>query len=107
VGTEESECESGAENESEGDREEDDDDSYDDLEIVGEQSSTADSTGASSGGTEAPAKKAKITLTAEEEEFAKKFHPAASKIDQPRKIPTRHVTNSPVSSCGKHTQSYI
>ncbi len=58
------------------------------MEIVGEQSGTVDSTGASSAGTEAPAKKAKITLTAEQEEFAKKFHPAASKIDQPRKIPT-------------------
>jgi len=65
VGVEESECESGAKNESERDREEDDDDSDDDLEIVGEQSGTADSTGASSAGTEAPAKKVKITLTAE------------------------------------------
>jgi hypothetical protein len=92
VGAEESECESGAENESECDREEVDDDSDDDLEIVGEQSGTADSTGVSSAGTEAPAKKTKITLTAEQEEFAKKFHPAASKIDQPRKIPTQHVT---------------
>ncbi len=88
VGAEESECESGAENESECDREEDDDDSDDDLEIVSEQSGTADSTGASSAGTDTPAKKAKITLTAEQEEFAKKFHPAASKIDRPRKIPT-------------------
>jgi len=91
VGAEESECESGAENESERDGE-DDDDSDDDLEIVGEESGTADSTGASSAGTEAPAKKAKITLTAEQEKFAKQFHPAASKIDRPRKIPTRHVT---------------
>jgi hypothetical protein len=87
----ESECECGAENESERDGE-DDDDSDDDLEIVGEKSGTADSTGASSAGTEAPAKKAKITLTAEQEKFAKQFHPAASKIDRPRKIPTRHVT---------------
>jgi len=63
------ECESGAENESERDGEEDDDDSDDDLEIVGEQSGTADSTGASSAGTEAPAKKAKITLTGEQEKF--------------------------------------
>jgi hypothetical protein len=91
VGAEESECESGAENESESDGE-DDDDSDDDLEIVGEESGTADSTGASSAGTETPAKKAKITLTAEQQKFAKQFHPAASKIDQPRKIPTRHVT---------------
>ena len=44
VGAEESECESGAENESERDGE-DDDDSDDDLEIVGEESGTADSTG--------------------------------------------------------------
>jgi hypothetical protein len=91
VDAEESECESGAENESESDGE-DDDDSDDDLEIVGEESGTADSTGASSAGNETPAKKAKITLTAEEQKFAKQFHPAASKIDQPRKIPTRHVT---------------
>jgi hypothetical protein len=75
VGTEESECESGSENESECDGEEDDDDSDDDLEIVGEQSGTADSTGASSGGTETPVKKAKITLTTEQEKFAKQFHP--------------------------------
>jgi len=89
VGAEESECESGAENESERDGE-DDDDSDDDLEIVGEESGTADSTGASSAGTEAPAKKTKITLTAEQEKFAKQFHPAASKIEQARKISTRH-----------------
>ena len=38
--------------------EEDDDYSDNDLEIVLEQSGTADSTGAASGGTEAPAKKA-------------------------------------------------
>jgi hypothetical protein len=62
VGAQESECESGAENESEHDGEHDDD-SDDDLEIVGEESGTADSTGASSAGTEAPVKKAKITLT--------------------------------------------
>ena len=47
--------------------EEDDDDSDNDLEIVLEQSGTTDSTGDASGGTEAPAKKAKITLTEEEE----------------------------------------
>ena len=92
VSVEESECESGAENESERDGEEDDDDSHDDCQIVLEQSGTADSTGPSSAGTEAPAKKAKMTLTAEQEKFAKQFHPAASKIDRPRKIPTRHVT---------------
>jgi len=44
VGAQESECESGAENESECDGEHDDD-SDDDLEIVGEESGTADSTG--------------------------------------------------------------
>ena len=68
VGAEESECESGAANESERDGEhdgEDDDDSDDDLEIVVEESGTADSTGASSAGTETPAKKTKITLTVE------------------------------------------
>ncbi len=87
VGTEESECESGAENESERDGE-DDDDSDDDLEIVGEEPGTTDSTGASSAGTEAPAKKAKITLTAEQEKFAKQFHPTVSKIEQTRmKLP--------------------
>jgi hypothetical protein len=86
VGAEESECESGAENESESDGE-DDDDSDDDLEIVGEESGTADSTGASSAGTETPAKKAKITLTAEQQKFAEQFHPAASKIDNRSKYP--------------------
>ncbi len=65
MGVEESECESGVENESECDGE-DDDDSDDDLEIVGEESGTADSTGSSSG-TEAPAKISKITLTVEQE----------------------------------------
>ena len=65
-----------------------------------EQSGTADSTGATSGGTEAPAKKAKITLTEEEENFAKKFRPAASKIDKERKIPLRHVSGR-VSSIKK------
>ena len=66
--------------------EEDDDYSENDLEIVLEQSGTADSAGAASGGTESPAKKAKITLTEEEENFAKKFRPVASKIDKERKI---------------------
>jgi hypothetical protein len=80
VGAEESECESGAENESERDGEKDDDDSEDDLRTVGEQSGAADSTDASSAGTEAPAKKAKITLTEEQERFVKQFLPAASKV---------------------------
>ena len=69
--------ESVSENEIEHDGEEDDDDSDNDLQIVGEQSCTSDSTGASSAGTEAPAKKVKITLTEEQERFAKQFHPAA------------------------------
>ena len=73
VGTEESECESGAENESERDGEEYDDDSDDDLQIV-----------ASSAGTEAPAKKAKMTLTEEQERFAKQFLPATSKVVRKR-----------------------
>ena len=80
-----------SENESERGGEEDDDDSDNDLQIVGEQSGTADSTGNSSAGTEAPAKKAKITLTEEQERFAKQFHPPASKIDRKRKITVRHV----------------
>ena len=92
VGAEESECESVSDNESECDGEEDDHDSDNDLQIVGEQSCTADSTGASSAGTEALAKKAKITLTEEQERFAKQFHPAASKIDRTRKITVRHVS---------------
>ena len=53
VGAQESECESGAANESERDGEHDDD-SDDDLEIVGEESGTAGSTGASSAGAETP-----------------------------------------------------
>jgi hypothetical protein len=64
VGEEESECESGSENESERDGEEDDDGSDDDCQIVLEQSGTVDGTGALSVGTEAPSKKAKMTLTA-------------------------------------------
>jgi hypothetical protein len=65
VDAEESECESGTENESVRDGEQDDDDSDDDLQIVFEQSGTADSTDASSAGTEAPVKKTKMTLTEE------------------------------------------
>jgi len=49
------------------------------LLIVGKQSGTPDSTGAPSAGTEAPVKKAKITLTEDQEKFAKQFHPAVSK----------------------------
>jgi hypothetical protein len=93
VDVEESECESGAENESECDGEEDDDDSDDDLQIVGEQSGTSDSTGASSAGTEAPTKKSKITLTEEQERFANQFLPVASKVVRTRKISVRHVSD--------------
>jgi len=50
------------------------------------------SAGDPSGGTEAPAKKARIMLTEEEQAFAKKFQPAASKIDKARKIDLRHVS---------------
>jgi hypothetical protein len=71
---------------------EDDDDSDNDLEIVVEKSGTPDSTGASSGGTEVPTKKAKTMLTQEEETFAKKFQPPASKIEKTRKIDLRHVS---------------
>ena len=85
-------AESVSENEIERDGEEDDDDSDDDCQIVLEQSGTVDSTVTSSAGTEAPAKKAKITLTEEQERFAKQFHPAASKIDRTRKITVRHVS---------------
>ena len=59
---------------------------------MGEQSGTADSTRAASGGNEAPAKKAKITLTEVQEAFAQQFKPAASKIDKTRKINLRHVS---------------
>ncbi len=65
-----------SDNDSEGDEEEDDNDSDNDLEIVSEQSGTADSTDVVSGGTEAPVKKAKIILTEEQEAFAKNFHPS-------------------------------
>ena len=85
-------AESVSENEIERDGEEEDDDSDNDLQIVGEQSCTADSTGASSAGTEASAKKVKITLTEEQERFAKQFHPDVSKIDRTRKITVRHVS---------------
>jgi hypothetical protein len=36
--------------------------------------------------TEAPAKKAKIMLTEEEEKFAKQFQPVVSKIDKENRI---------------------
>jgi hypothetical protein len=71
--------------------------SENDLEIPGEQSHTVhvagntSSTGAASGGTGAPAKKAKIMLTEKQQAFVKMFQPAASKIDKPRKIEVRHI----------------
>ena len=61
-------------NDSECDRKEEDDVSDNDLEILGEQSGKSDttnSTGDSSGGTEAPVKNVKIILTEEEEKFDK------------------------------------
>ncbi len=89
VGAEESECESGAENVSATERRTTMTQTMTwRLWVNSQVLQSADNTGASSARTEAPAKKAKIILTAEQEEFAKKFHPAASKIDQPRKIPT-------------------
>ena len=61
----------GAVESDESDRDGEEDDADNDLLIVGEQSGTTDSTDASSAGTEAPVKKAKITLTEEQEKFAK------------------------------------
>ncbi len=45
-----------------------------------------------------PAKKAKITLTEEQERFAKHFRPAVSKIERTRKITVRHVSDRGTSS---------
>ena len=75
----------------------DDNVSENDLEIVGAQSGTADSIHAESGGNEAPAKKDKIMLTEEEEKFSKQFQPVESKIDKPRKMVLRHVSDRGVS----------
>ena len=86
-----------SDNDSERDGEDDDNVSDNDLEIVGEQSSTVDSIRSESGGNEAPAKKAKIMLTEEEETFVKQFQPVASKRDKPRKIALRHVSDRGVS----------
>ena len=80
-----------SDNDSERDGEEDDNVSENDLEIVGEQSCTPDSTGDSSAGSEVMVKKTKITLTEEQERFVKQCHPTVSKIDKERKIPLRHV----------------
>ena len=70
--------------------------SENDLEITGEPSHTVEepcttnSTGAASGGTEAPAKTAQIMLTEKQQAFVKMFELAASKIDKQRKIELRH-----------------
>ena len=76
-----------SDNDSERDGEEEDDTSDNDLEILGEQSGTADttnSTGDASGGTETPVKKTNTILTEDQETFAKMFLPDPSKIDQPQ-----------------------
>ena len=86
-----------SDNDSERDGEDDDNVSENDLEIVGEQSGTADSTRAASGGNEAPVEKTKIILTEEEEKFTEQFQHAASKMDKPRKIALRHVSDRGVS----------
>ena len=75
----------------------DDNVSENDLEIVGEQSGTTDSTRTVSEGNEASVKKTKIMLTEEEEKFAEQFHPVESKIDKPWKIALRHVSDRGVS----------
>ena len=62
--------ESVSDNDSERGGEEDNNVSDNDLEMVGEQSGTTDNTVDASGGTEAPAKKAKIMLTEEQERYA-------------------------------------
>jgi hypothetical protein len=71
-----------SDNDSEFDEEDEDYVSEHDLEVLGEQSGTVESTGSVSGGTEAPVKKVKIILTEKEEKFAKQFKPASSKIDK-------------------------
>ena len=75
-----------SDNDSECDGEDDDSVSENDLEIVGEQSGPVDSTLDASGGNEVPDKKAKITLTEEQETFTQQFNPVSSKIDKTRKI---------------------
>jgi hypothetical protein len=85
--------ESMSENEIECDGEDDDNDSDNDMQIVGQQSCTTDSTGDSLSETETPDKKSKITLTEEQERFAKQFHPVTSKIDKTRKITFNRFRN--------------
>jgi hypothetical protein len=73
-----------SDNDSERDGQEEDDVSDNDLEILGEQSVTADttnSTGDASGGTESPVKKTKTILTEDQGTFAKMFLPTPSKIN--------------------------
>ena len=85
--------------------------SENDLEITGEPSHTVEepcttnSTGAASGETEAPAKKAKIMLTEKQQAFVKMFQPAASKIDKPRNIEIRHVLGK--GACLLQINSYF
>ena len=46
-----------------------------------EEAGNTNSTDSASGGTEAPAKKAKIIMTEQQQAFVKSFKPAASKIE--------------------------
>ena len=62
-----------SDNDSERDGEDDDNVSENDLEIVGEQSGTTDSTHTTSGGNETSVKKVKITLTEDQEGFVQQF----------------------------------
>ncbi len=68
------------------------------MEILGEQSDTADvagntnSTDSASRGTEGPSKKTKIILTEKEQTFASLFQSAESNIDKPREMDLRHVS---------------
>ncbi len=71
-----------------------------------EQSGTADSPDDTSGGTEAPTKKVKITLTEEEENFVEKFRPATSKIDKEREIPLP-LGNPPTTVTTRLRQGFL
>ena len=90
--------------ESESDAEEEGFVSENDLEIMGEESHTVEeagntnSTGAASGGTETPAKKAEVMLTPEHQAFVHKFKPAASKMDKPRKSQLGHISGRGAST---------
>ena len=78
--------------------------SENDLEIMGEESHTVEeagntnSTDASSGGTETPAKKAEVMLTPEHQAFVHKFKPAVSKMDKPRKLQLGHISGRGAST---------